>query len=450
MGFFVLHCLQAAANYVICAMSHLSLFEFNSLVKKTLEQSLEPSYWIVAEISEMRLNQKGHCYMEVVEKEGNYVTAKIRANIWAYTYRNLSGWFEAITHTPLQPGIKILFNASINFHEVYGMSLTIKDIDPNFTLGERARKRKEVIDQLVKEGVYDMNHGLPLPQVPQRIAVISSETAAGYGDFLDQLRNNSRGFTFQTTLFQALMQGDQASQSMIDALLSIHDSIDDFDLVVIIRGGGAQVDLDCFDQYDLAAHIAQFPIPVITGIGHERDETIADLVAHTKMKTPTAVAEFLISGLEKIDDQLNESIYRIERSALNLLQLESFRLQAVSNKLQISAKGQFNLAKETISQFKLSLRFSSAERLKLDDLKLERLKAPLQRVTKHRLDYMKHRLEGLQKELTLVNPESVLKRGYSITRVNGKLLGEQPIKPGDVMETVTKDRVVSSEITEIK
>lgn len=431
-------------------MAHLSLFEFNSLIKKTLESSLEPHYWIVAEISEMRLNQKGHCYMEVVEKEGNFVSAKIRANIWAYTYRNLSGWFEAITHSPLQPGIKILFKASINFHEVYGMSLTIKDIDPNFTLGERAKKRKEIIDRLVKEGVFEMNQSLDLPLVPQHIAVISSETAAGYGDFLDQLNNNSRGFAFQTTLFQALMQGDQAGESMVNALLSIHESIEEFDLVVIIRGGGAQVDLDCFDQYDLAAHIAQFPIPVITGIGHERDETIADLVAHTKMKTPTAVAEFLISGLERIDDQLNESAYRIERAALNLVQLESFRLQAVSNKLELSAKSQFNLAKEKISQLKLSLRFSSLEMLKIDDLKLDKLKVPLQRVAKHRLSNMNGKLENLEKSLALVNPESVLKRGYSITRVNGQLIGKQAIKKGDIMETITSSHQVSSEIREIK
>ncbi|MCE7993231.1 MAG: exodeoxyribonuclease VII large subunit [Roseivirga sp.] len=431
-------------------MAHLSLFEFNSLVKKTLESSLEPHYWIVAEISEMRLNQKGHCYMEVVEKEGNFVSAKIRANIWAYTYRNLSGWFEAITHSPLQPGIKILFKASINFHEVYGMSLTIKDIDPNFTLGERTKKRKEIIDRLVKEGVYEMNQSLVLPLVPQHVAVISSETAAGYGDFLDQLNNNSRGFVFQTTLFQALMQGDQADESMVNALLNIHESIEQFDLVVIIRGGGAQVDLDCFDQYDLAAHIAQFPIPVITGIGHERDETIADLVAHTKMKTPTAVAEFLISGLERIDDRLNESIYRMERAALNLVQLESFRLQAVSNKLQLSAKSEFNLAKEKISRLKLSLRFSSLEMLKIDDLKLDKLKVPLQRVAKHRLVNMKGKLENLEKSLALVNPESILKRGYSITRVNGQLIGKQPIKKGDIMETITNSQQVSSEIREIK
>lgn len=388
--------------------------------------------------------------MEVVEKEGNYVTAKVRANIWAYTYRNLSGWFEAITHSPLQPGIKILFKAAVNFHEVYGFSLTIKDIDPNFTLGERARKRKEVVDKLVKDGVYDMNKNLALPLVPQRIAIISSATAAGYGDFLDQLNNNPKGYAFETTLFQALMQGDQASQSMTDALLRIHESIADFDLVVLIRGGGAQVDLDCFDQYELAAHIAQFPLPVITGIGHERDETIADLVAHTKMKTPTAVAEFLVSGLEKIDEQLNESIYRIERAALHLMQLETFRLQAVSNKLQISAKGQFNYAKETISHLKLSLRFSSAETIRMNELKLDRLKVPLVRSTKHRLGNMRSSLVSLQKELALVDPKAVLKRGYSITRVNGKLIGTQPLKPDDQMETVTEERIVKSKITEIK
>jgi exodeoxyribonuclease VII large subunit len=431
-------------------MSHLSLFEFNSLIKSTLEKSLEPSYWVVAEISEMRLNQKGHCYMEVVEKEGSYVTAKVRANIWAYTYRNLSGWFEAITHSPLQPGIKILFKAAVNFHEVYGFSLTIKDIDPNFTLGERARKRKEVIDKLVKDGVYDMNKSLVLPLVPQRIAIISSATAAGYGDFLDQLNNNPKGYAFKTALFQALMQGDQASQSIIDALLSIYTSIEEFDLVVLIRGGGAQVDLDCFDQYELAAHIAQFPLPVITGIGHERDETVADLVAHTKMKTPTAVAEFLLSGLEKIDEQLNENIYRIERAALQLMQLESFRLQAVSNKLQISAKGQFNHAKETISHLKLSLRFSSAETIRMNELMLDRLKIPMVRSARHRLDNMRNSLVSLEKELALVDPKAVLRRGYSISRVNGKLIGTQPLKPGDQLETVTEERVVKSEITEIR
>lgn len=437
-------------NYVICGMAHLTLFELNNLIKTTLEKSMEPSYWIVAEISEMRLNQKGHCYMEVVEKEGNFVTAKIRANIWAYTYRNLSGWFEAITHTPLKPGIKILFNAKINFHEVYGMSLTIQDIDPKFTLGERAKKRQEVIDQLVHDGVFDMNKTLSLPEVPQRIAVISSKTAAGYGDFIDQLTNNTRGFTFKTVLFQALMQGDEASQSIIAALHSIHQTPDDYDLVVIIRGGGAQVDLDCFDDYELASHIAQFPLPVVTGIGHERDVTITDLVAHTKMKTPTAVAEFLVSGLERFDDRLNEYVYRLERASIGRFQLESLRLQAMSSKLEMSSRTRFAKAKEQLASMKLSLKFSSNELIKINKLKAQKLATPLTRVAKNRLSQIKNQLEGFKKELALVDPEAVLKRGYSISRVNGQLLSKAKFKKGDSMETITADRQITSEIKEIK
>jgi len=431
-------------------MAHLTLFEFNHLVKSTLEKTLEPSYWVVAEISEMRLNQKGHCYMEVVEKEGSFVTAKIRANIWAYTYRNLSGWFEAMTHTPLKPGLKILFNAKVNFHEVYGMSLTINDIDPKFTLGERAQKRQEVIDQLVQDGVFDMNKALVLPDIPQRVAVISSETAAGYGDFQDQLANNPRGFAFQTQLFPALMQGDQAPESIINALLEINERKDDFDLVVLIRGGGGQADLDCFDDYNLTSHIAQFPLPVVTGIGHERDVTITDLVAHTKMKTPTAVAEFLVLGLENFDDRLNESLYRIERAAVRHLQFGSLKLQSLGNKLQITTNTRINQAHQKLTNQAVALKFASQEHIKLGKVKLQQLGTPLKRVTTHQLEREAQRLELFEKSLALASPESVLKRGYTITRVNGQLIGKAKLKPGDQMETIAAETKVSSEIKSIK
>ena len=431
-------------------MAHLSLFELNHLIKSTLEKTLEPSYWVVGEISEMRLNQKGHCYMEVVEKEGNFVTAKIRANIWAYTYRNLSGWFESITHTPLKPGLKILFNAKVNFHEVYGMSLTINDIDPKFTLGERARKRQEVIDQLVRDGVFDMNKTQTLPEVPQRIAVISSETAAGYGDFQDQLSNNPRGFAFRSELFQALMQGDQAPQSIIDSLLAINDRKEEFDLVVIIRGGGGQADLDCFDDYDLTSHIAQFPLPVVTGIGHERDVTITDLVAHTKMKTPTAVAEFLVLGLENFDDRLNESIYRIERAAVRHLQFGSLKLQSLGNKLQVATNHRIGNAKQALANQALALKFSSQERIKLGQLQLEQLGTPLKRVSAHRLERAHNKLALFEKSVALASPEAVLKRGYTITRVNGQLIGNALPKAGDTLETITAEQKISSEIKNIE
>lgn len=430
-------------------MAHLTLFEFNQLIKTSLENHTEPDYWVVAEISEMRLNQKGHCYMEMVEKEGPFVTAKIKANIWANTYRKLSAWFESVTHTALKPGLKIRFNAKINFHEVYGLSLTIQDIDPKFTLGERARKRQEAIDQLVKDGVFDLNKNLSLPEVPQRIAVISSETAAGYGDFLDQLKGNPGGFAFKTELFQALMQGDKAPESIIKALLEIHKRNEEFDLTVIIRGGGGQADLDCFDDYELASHVAQFSLPVITGIGHERDVTITDLVAHTQMKTPTAVAEFMVQSLKKFDDCLNESIYRIEKAAIRQLQFGSLQLQSLGNQLRVSAQGHISRTQQKLINQAMALKFASHEQIKLSSIKLQQQGTLLKRVIRHQLERQQNQLELYEKTLELASPQSVLKRGYTITKINGQLPGKaQPLK-GDLMETITADATISSEIKSI-
>ena len=430
-------------------MAHLTLFEFNHLIKTSLENHTEPDYWVVAEISEMRLNQKGHCYMEMVEKEGHFVTAKIRANIWAYTYRNLSAAFESVAHTPLKPGLKIRFNAKINFHEVYGLSLTIQDVDPKFTLGERARKRQEVINQLVKDGVFDLNKNLSLPEVPQRIAVISSETAAGYGDFLNQLKGNPRSFAFKTELFQALMQGDKAPESIIKALLEIHERNEEFDLTVIIRGGGGQADLDCFDDYELASHVAQFSLPVITGIGHERDVTITDLVAHTQMKTPTAVAEFLALGLEKFDDCLNEAIYRIEKAAISQLQFGSLQLQSLGNQLQVSARSHIGLALQKLINQSVAMKFASHEQIKLSGIKLQQMEMPLKRVIRHQLERQQNQLALYEKTLELASPQSVLKRGYTITKINGQLPGKAQLLRGDLMETITADATISSEIKSI-
>ncbi len=431
---------------VICAMTHLSLFELTSLIKSELEKNLEPSYWVIAEISEMRLNPKGHCYMELVDKEGQFVTSKIRANIWAYTYRNLSAWFESITKTPLQSGIKVLLNVQVQYHELYGMSLNIKDLDPNFTLGERARKRQEVIQQLQDEGVFDINKELVLPTVPQRIAIISSETAAGYGDFKNQIEQNSRGYSFKTKLFQSLMQGDQAPSAMIAALHQIHAEIKAFDLVVIIRGGGSQVDLDCFDDYELASHIAQFPLPVITGIGHERDETIADLVANTQMKTPTAVAEFLISGIERYDDSLNEMAYRLEKSGKHLLQVSSYEIMNIGYALQASMKAIMHRSESGLAQKELRLNYAVQNLFKIENRKVDNFEVPLIKAKSQRLKEAEKKLDGLEKQLKLLDPASVLKRGYSITLINGKFISEeQKIQPGEELETITtKHRIKST------
>lgn len=428
-------------------MTHLSLFELTSLIKTELEKNLEPSYWVIAEISDLKVNAKGHCYMELVEKEGNFVSAKIRANIWAYTYRNLSGWFEAITHTTLRPGIKILLNATVQYHELYGMSLNIKDIDPNFTLGERARKRQEIIQRLKDEGIFDMNRELPLPLVPQRIAIISSETAAGYGDFMSQITDNGRHFNFKTQLFPSLMQGEQAPKEIIASLLSINNQIFAFDLVIIIRGGGSQIDLDCFDDYELTSHIAQFPIPIITGIGHERDETISDLVANTRLKTPTAVAEFLISGLERFNERLNEMAYRLEKLGQQQLQNAQYAIINTVHELQNATKKLVYNAEKEIDHKGLILKYSIHDFFRSEKRKVDNFETPLHKAKNLRLIEADKRLTNLEKQLGLLHPNAVLKRGFTMTLLNGKMIPPSiEFKGGEEIETITAQQKIVSTV----
>ena len=256
-----------------------TLSELNTAIKATLELAFPEMVWVVAEISEIRHNSKGHCYLELVEREEEETLAQIRANIWAYTFRNLASKFEKATGESLKQGMKVLLQVTVTFHEVYGLSLNVKDIDPTYSLGELAKKKREVIARLTKEGLINLNKQIHLSLVPQRIAVISSETAAGYGDFINHLDDNPYGYKIFYTLYQSLMQGQEAEASIIAALKQIREHIKLHDAVVIIRGGGSQIDLSCFDTYSLAVEVAKFPLPVITGIGHERDDTVVDLVA---------------------------------------------------------------------------------------------------------------------------------------------------------------------------
>ncbi|MTI20704.1 exodeoxyribonuclease VII large subunit [Fulvivirga sp. RKSG066] len=402
----------------------LSLFELNKLVKATLDANLAPSYWVVAEIGELRTNYTGHCYLELVEKEDDKVIAKSRATIWAYTYRNLSTWFEGMTGKALQPGLKILCNVSIQYHELYGFSLNIKDIDANFTLGERARKRKEIIDRLVADGIFDMNKSLSLPQVPQNIAIISSPTAAGFGDFVNQLESNSGGYHFKIQLFKATVQGDGAAESMIQALHQIHNGLDNFDLVCLIRGGGSQIDLDCFDHYELASHVAQFPLPVLTGIGHDRDETIADLVSHTRLKTPTAVAEFLINGVRIFEEALE----------VQFSQLYHLTNQIITNQ------------KQSLQRVTQNMKSASKELLRHENSRTQYLKDRLLMQSKNELRAQQSRLENLDKHLSLINPLTILERGYTITLKNGKRIGTETVKKGDEIQTITAKQVIKSKV----
>ena len=432
-------------------MEPLSLFELNKLIRLTLDLNLEPGYWVVAEIGELRLNQKGHCYMELVEKEDDTVKAKIRANIWSYTYRNLSGWFEAVTRQSLQPGIKILANVTVNFHELYGLSLTVKDIDPNFTLGERARKKQEVIAQLQSDGVFNMNKELRLPIAPQRIAVISSPTAAGLGDFMDQLENNEENFLFEIRLFQAMMQGEKAMNSIIEAMYLVHDQIENFDVLVIIRGGGAQVDLDCFDTYDLASHVAQFPLPVITGIGHERDETITDLVAHTKMKTPTAVAAFLISGLKQFEEKLDLLYTRAWHHTHNFINQQQSSLDHLQNHLRHLARQYLADKQGVLDRFGNSLKLLSRSVITRHKIRLDHITTQIKSKPFVTLQNQLNKILLLEKSIQLLDPKEILKRGYTITTINGKLPDKiENIEKGMTMVTLSDSKKIISTTQDVK
>ncbi|MFP4291880.1 MAG: exodeoxyribonuclease VII large subunit [Cyclobacteriaceae bacterium] len=432
-------------------MSHLSLFELNELVKKTLSAQLEPTYWVVAEIGELRVHQKGHCYMELVDKEDDRLVAKMRATLWSYNYRRLGGWFRAITGEDLRAGMKVLCQVEVAFHELYGMSVNIRDIDANFTLGERARRRQEVIARLTEEGVLEMNKSLELPLVPQRIAVISSPTAAGLGDFMDQLGSNRYGYRFEVKLFKASMQGEQASQSIIEAMLQAYEEMESkstsFDMLAIIRGGGAQVDLDCFDTYELASHIAQYPIPVITGIGHERDETVADLVAHTRMKTPTAVAEFLISGIVDFETRLLDQWQRLSGLSAHKLSEQKYRLDSMVNQIRYLAGGRLQHQQGQLGHWQQQLRYFSNQQLRRQREQLNASEIKLKSESRNQLQRSSEKLKSYEKFLRASDPEKIFRRGFSYTTVNGRPLHKaDELKPGDLLETLTHSQVLKSRL----
>ena len=426
-------------------MDHLSLYDLNRLISQVLAKNLEPSYWVVAEIGELRINQKGHCYLELVEKDMNQIKARSRATIWSYTFRNLSAWFQGITGQELKTGMKILFNATVQYHELYGFSLNIRDIDAQYTLGERAKKRQEIISQLKADGIYEMNKELPLPIVPQRLAVISSDAAAGFGDFTNQLESNEFGYDFEVILFKSVMQGEQAEQSIIKSMHQVYEKIDKYDLLVIIRGGGAALDLDCFDGYEIGTHIAQFPIPVITGIGHERDETISDLVAHTKMKTPTAVAEFIITGCRNFEQQIDLQFERIAGylrasigSESNKLDQKTYQFQKVVKQKLFEKTGELINLLHGLNITRQNMLNAQQNTLSASENKL--LKAPFRIIQNE-----SNKLKYIENQIHILNPENVLERGFSITMINGKNISRiDKIEKDDVVKTLTSNQEIMS------
>lgn len=407
-------------------MEALSLLELNSLVRRSLEQCLPDEYWVQAELSDVRTNSTGHCYLEFIQKDprSNALVAKARGTIWANVYRLLKPYFEEATGQAFVSGIKVLVQVTVSFHELYGYSLTVQDIDPTYTLGDMARRRREILKQLEEEGVLTLNKELEMPALPRRIAVISSPTAAGYGDFCHQLQHNPRGFFFYTELFPALMQGDRVEESVLSALDAILNRQEEFDVVVIIRGGGATSDLSGFDTYLLAASCAQFPLPIITGIGHERDDTVLDSVAHTRVKTPTAAAEYLISCMDLAADELEVLANRLHNSVRTRLTEEQRRLNTYRNRIPSAVV-------RRISDAKLSLLTAQRD---------------ISQAVSTSLSRQRHRLELLQQRLADASPEKMLARGYSITLKDGKAVKNAALlKDNDELLT----RFYKGEVTSI-
>ena len=405
----------------------LSLYELNALVKRSITSCMPDTYWLQAELSDVRSNYSGHCYLEFVQKEprGNNLIAKARGTIWNNVYRLLKPYFEETTGQLFASGIKVLVKVTVQFHELYGYSLTVLDIDPAYTLGDMARRRREILMQLEEEGVLTLNKELEMPVLPQRIAVISSATAAGYGDFCHQLQHNSGGFFFYTELFPALMQGNQVEESVLAALDRINDRVNEFDVVVIIRGGGATSDLSGFDTYLLAAACAQFPLPVITGIGHERDDTVLDSVAHTRVKTPTAAAELLIHRITESADHLEELSARLQQGAYALLEQEGRRLEMIQTRIP-------NLVHRKLTDARFALLAAGKD---------------LAQATQTLLSRHRHRLELLRQRVADASPDKLLSRGYSITLKDGKAVTDAAsLNPGDQLVTRLAKGSFTSEV----
>ena len=408
-------------------MTSITLSELTEQIQQTIRQGFDAPVWIRAEISELRENPGGHCYLELIEKDSDSDTllAKSKAACWASTYRMLKPYFESSTGQSLKAGLKVLVAVSVEFHSVYGFSLNLRDIDPTFTIGEMAARRLQIIRQLEADGVVDMNKQLQLPKPVQRLAIISSPTAAGYGDFLDQLKNDPSHFAFYTRLFPAVMQGDQAEASIISALESIYEHVDLFDVVVIIRGGGATTDLACFDSYDLALNCAQFPLPVVAGIGHQRDYAILDMVAHTSVKTPTAVAEFLIANLQEAENHVLDIFSDIRYIIKNNTETEYRKVDQIKMRI-----------KQTLRSWVVQKTH-----------RLERQKSRLQSTVRMQMLRQNNKLLLLEKNIEAHSPVFLLRHGYTITTLNGKrITSANQVKQGDKIRTFVHDGDFGSKV----
>lgn len=427
-----------------------SLLELNNLVRGAISQAFPGTCWVRAEMSDVRTNAaSGHCYLEFIEKNAvtGQLVAKARGSIWAKTFRMLKPYFEMETGQLFASGLKVLVKVSVEFHELYGYSLTVLDIDPAYTLGDMLRKRMEIIRQLKEEGVFTLNKELPFPVLPKRIAVITSPTAAGYEDFLNQLAHNKAGYPFYPKLFPALMQGEKTEASVIAALDRIYHHLDCFDVVVIIRGGGATSDLNSFDSYLLAANCAQFPLPIVTGIGHERDDTILDMVAHTRMKTPTAVAEFLIGRMDAAAIELEELQQEVSELATVILLKQKNFLQLLGARLPAIVTNRIERNRSQLQMLGNRLPASVSALLTRRRTTLDTLQMQLQNRSANRLAEGARFIQLTEQFIKMASPDYVLKRGYSLALKDGKIIKHAAdLTIGDELITRFADGDVKSKV----
>ncbi|MDR2564228.1 MAG: exodeoxyribonuclease VII large subunit [Prevotellaceae bacterium] len=395
-------------------VSSISLSQLQRIIKREIADNLDAFYWLVAEINELKINSNGHCYLELVEKdaESDYIRAKISATIWSSTMRILKPYFESATGESLASGLNVLVKVQVQYHELYGLALNIVDVEPSYTIGEMELKRRSIIAQLKDEGVFDMNRELEFPVLPRRVAVVSSSKAAGYRDFMQHLINNAQGYSIKTELFEALMQGAAAEASIIAAFEKVYERADEFDVIVIIRGGGSQSDLSCFDAHDLAYYASQLPLPCLTGIGHDKDVSILDMVAFKMLKTPTAVADFLLNCFVELEMYIDSLSMRLKKTA------------SMKDKY-LYLDSRLNNLKSTI--FKL---------LHKDELKVnERLPEKLDSSVKRLISKNLYHVNLIESKVAAHDPNRILKQGYSLTLHKNKIINST-VPTGETIETL--------------
>ena len=451
-----------------------SLSELQKLIKQSLEEKLSGYYWVSAEISELKINYSGHCYLELIEKDSrDDIKSRIRAVIWSQKARLLLPYFENITGQPLSEGIKVLLRVNIEYHEVYGLSLIIHNIDPAYTVGEMALKRKQIIERLENEGVINLNKELPFPMLPARIAIISSEQAAGFKDFTDELNRNEYGYTYVTRLFSAVMQGKETEASVSSAINNIFEETADFDLIVIVRGGGSQADLSWFDNYSIAYLITQLPLPVLTGIGHEKDLSVTDIVAHRSFKTPTAVADFIISQSLKTEEylthiresiiDLSREVVRRQRMIINRLSVNMapvvrsslYNKRVLLNRsgIQLSGITQSYLAhnRARLHTIKTNINKRSFKHINDKDRQIKELTNRFKPAL-IRFKYQKQTiLDNFSRSIDYLRPSRVLERGYSITLYKDQAVrSSNELQPGSEISTILHLGRVESKVFDLK